>query len=99
MSYDDQPMKRKIKEGLNMAQMEASNAASLGMETLAKIREQGSRFSKINDDLSPLASMSDESDSTMNMILRDLTSGKRLFYILAAVTVIVLFLVLRWKRS
>lgn len=99
MSDPEKPINRKIKESLAASQMQADGALNQSVEVLMKLRQQNSRISGISDTLSPLTSMSEASNKKMGEILNTLSSGKRLFLVLAAGTVLILYLVLKWKHS
>jgi hypothetical protein len=95
----EQPLKRKIHESLAYSRNEASNAYQTGLEVLARIRDQGLRLSRSNEHLTPIVGMSAESNRFIGTIMNSLSSGRRLFLLLAIVTIIILYLTLRWKSS
>ena len=99
MSDPEKPINRKIKESLASSQMQAEGALNQSVEVLMKLRQQNNRLSETSNTLSPLTSMSETSNKTMGNILSTLSSGKRLFFVLAAATVLILYLVLKWKHS
>jgi len=92
-------MKRKINDGMKMSQRKANEALSTGVEALARLKAQGSKLSGTNDTLSPLFDSAERSQSISNVILSSMQSGKTMFYICAIVTIVIIFLVIRWKRS
>lgn len=99
MSDPEKPINRKIKESLASSQMQAEGALNQSVEVLMKLRQQNSRLTETSNTLSPLTSMSETSNKRMGDILSTLSSGKRLFLVLAAGTILILYLVLKWKHS
>lgn len=99
MTDPEMPINRKIKESLAQSQMQADNALNQSVEVLSRLRLQNSKLAKTSDTLSPLSAMSETSNQTMKNILGSLTSGKKLFLLLAAGTILILYVVLRWKHS
>ena len=99
MTDPELPINRKIKESLAQSQMQADNALNQSVEVLSRLRLQNSKLAKTSDTLSPLSAMSETSNQTMKDILGSLTSGKKLFLLLAAGTILILYVVLRWKHS
>jgi hypothetical protein len=93
------PVKRKIQESMTTARSEAHNALELGFEVLGRIRQQGASLMRSNDLLTPIAGLSHESSSLMGRIISNTASGRWLFAILALITVVILWLVIRWKSS
>lgn len=99
MSDPEKPINRKIKESLASSQMQAEGALNQSVEVLMKLRQQNSRLTETSNTLSPLTSMSETTNKRMGDILSTLSSGKRLFIVLAAGTILILYLVLKWKHS
>lgn len=99
MTDPEMPINRKIKESLAQSQMQADNALNQSVEVLSRLRLQNSKLAKTSDTLSPLSALSETSNQTMKDILGSLTSGKKLFLLLAAGTILILYVVLRWKHS
>ena len=70
-----------------------------GVEALTRLRNQGSVLRHANDNLSPLSSMTDDSYGVINSTMKELASGRGLFFVGAIITIIIIFLMLRWKHS
>ena len=91
--------KRKIKDGLQRSTQSATDALMTGVEALNRLRNQGKILGHANDNLNPLASSGEMSIELTKGILENIKSGKAMFFVCATVFVILLFLVIRWKRS
>jgi hypothetical protein len=94
-----QPVKRKIQESMNIARSEAQNALDLGFEVLTRIRQQGASLMRSDDLLTPIAGLSRQSGTLMGRIMSNMASGRWLFAVLALITIVILWLVIRWKSS
>lgn len=100
MSFDpEQPFQRKTQESIRHSKSLLHDTKDAGVAILEKIRNQGERLRHSNDRLTPIAGMSGEAGKLLNNIFGSLGSDRRLFVVLAVLTIIILFLVIRWKRS
>lgn len=95
----DEPLQRKIKESMDYSKQLVSETIDSGLEALARLRRQGSVLQHANDNLSPLASMTEESHSIVGRTMKELSSGRGLFFVGAIIIVVFIFLMLRWKHS
>jgi sirohydrochlorin ferrochelatase len=94
-----EPVQRRILEGLSNSRYYAENALQVGIEALGRLRKQGDRLLHADGNLTPIGGMTDQSEGMIGAIMSSLGSGRRLFYVLAGATVLILFFVIRWKRS
>jgi hypothetical protein len=95
----ESPTARKVNESLRTSLSEATSSVELGVDVLTRLREQGGRLRHTNDRLTPISALSEQSGRVMSSIMSGMSSGRRLFYVLALVTVILLWLVIRWKSA
>jgi hypothetical protein len=95
----ENPIARKTNESLRASLSEATNSVELGVDVLARLRDQGSRLRHTNDRLTPIAALSENSNRLMSSIMSSMTSGRRLFCVLATATVVLLLFVIRWKSK
>lgn len=99
MSQKENSIKKKISDGLRFSHQKANDALSTGMEALNRLQNQGRSLTNSNDLLNPLYSSGDLSEKLSNQIFSNLTSSKKLFYSLSILTIIIIFFLLRWKKS
>ena len=99
MNDFDQPIQRKINESLAHSQANAENALNTGVEVLMRLRSQNEKLTHASDTISPLLSMAEASNKVIGNISGALSSGKLLFLFLAILTIVILFLVIRWKHA
>jgi hypothetical protein len=97
--HDDRPVQRQILESLSNSRYHAENVLQVGIDALGRLRRQGDRLLHANENLTPIGGMTEQAHGMIGTIMGSLSSGRRLFYVLAVVTVLILFLVVRWKRS
>ena len=95
----NEPLQRKIKESMDYSKQLVNETITSGVEALTRLRNQGSVLRHANDNLSPLSSMTDDSYGVINSTMKELASGRGLFFVGAIITIIIIFLMLRWKHS
>jgi hypothetical protein len=93
------PLKRKIQASLDASRYELGNAYQAGVEVLTRIRAQAGILGRADEHLTPISGMSQESNRFIGTISKTLSSGRRLFFLLAVVAIIILWLVIRWKSK
>ena len=98
--YDpEQPIQRKMQESVRQSRSLLEDTKQTGIAILEKIRSQGDALRGANDRLTPIATRASESGRLVDRVLSSLSSGRRLFAVLAFLTILILFLVIRWKHS
>jgi hypothetical protein len=90
---------RKVNESLRVSISTANESVDLGVQLVSKLRDQGHRLRQTSDRLLPISGLSEQSNRFMSLIMSAMNSGRRLFFFLAILTIIILWLVIRWKSS
>ena len=98
--YDsEQPIQRKVQESVRQSQSVLESTKDTGIAILEKLRSQGERLRGSHDRLTPIAARTADSGKLVDRVLSSLSSGRRLFFVLAFLTIFILFVVLKWKHS
>lgn len=91
--------KRKIREGLQRSTQNANDALMTGVEALNRLKRQGNVLSHANDNLNPLVTSGENSMGLTKGILQNLKSGRNMFFVCAVVFIILIYFVIKLKRS
>ena len=74
--------RRKIKESLDRSKDDANAALGIGLVSLERLQQQGSRLDNVDDNLNPLIQSGENSEAATKKIQRMLKSDRFFFFLL-----------------